>query len=413
MRLPVFFCWCLLFSGVCSASWWDAYDLSKTAVVVKPVADLFVQSAEHYTNVKPATALFRHQALSCEPSVSLPCMRAHQALFNECMVDARIEGHEVIGRVPKAVYGYDAYDSSIKMPIDSFYADKRSVVFLSDLIERGVSLDYIPAPAWEHDVDQMTVTLMLPWTDAQQTQQKFSVGTRFVRIEQNDTFTHYAIVYVDYAHLKPVFAFVPKTLCVSEALKKHPRALFVKILKTLLDYVQPGLIPYVWGGSSFVQSFPNEPYALVNRNELNQAVSYYQRVPAGQEKSGFDCSELVWRIAQMAGLDYVFKNTGMIEQQGIILKHNELLSAGDLIWIRGHVMIADDVLHDKLAEAASYGSGFGRVHEIDLAKRFYGISQYRELEDAYRKHACLTLLNANGGNATSCKPFKLFKLVED
>jgi hypothetical protein len=152
---------------------------------------------------------------------------------------------------------------------------------------------------------------------------------------------------------------------------------------------------------------------LVTRNELNQTISYYQRAPAGREKSGFDCSELVWRVAQMAGVDYVFKNTGMIEQQGTLLPEHEPLRSGDLIWIRGHVMIADDVLHNKLAEAASYGAGFGRVHEIDLVKRFYGISTYRELEDVYRKHGCLMLLKADGNNSTNCKPFKLFKLIED
>ncbi len=411
MRYP-FFLWMfctVVYSMTLCGSWWESYDLEKTAIVTAPVADLFVQSAQYYTSFKPATALYKHQALSCEPTVSLACMRAHQVIFNEMLVDANSDGKEVVGRIPNAVYDAVNRGIAVQVPVATFYSDARSVVFLSELVQRGVPLDYIPAPVWQHDNEQKTITLMLPWTD-ELASIHFSAGTRFVRILQNDTFTHYAVVYVDYKNMKPIMSFVPKALCVPSW--KNKRLLFVHILRSLLAKARLGVIPYVWGGRSFVTPFPDKPYSLVSRTVLDKNVTYYQRMPAFQRPMGFDCSGLVWRIAQMVGLPYNFSNTGMIDRQGQPLQPHEHVQLGDLIWLRGHVMIADDPVHNTLAEAAGYGAGFGKVHSIDLAKRMYGISTYADLEDAYRKQNCLMLLKADGSNATSCKPFKIVKLID-
>lgn len=388
----------------------QAYDPEHTAVVIVPYADMLLHPARHYGMASTAL-LYKNLAVSCEPTMSLPCARVHQVLFNEYLFDAHRDGNEICGRIPQAVYGNDAYDTTVKKPRASFCTRARSVIFLADLIKKGFSLDFLPCLVRDKRCaeNQETVTLMLPWTDPA-TNTLFSAGTRFVRTRDRDSSVAYGIVFVDFKKMRPVFAAVPKHLCVPEELKQYPRLLFVMLLKAMLDYSRPGIIPYVWGGSSFNKPLPDERYALVLRTVGDSSTPCYERPHGTYPHSGFDCSELVWRTAQTAGLNYTFKNTGMIEQEGRPLGLSEHVLPGDLIWIRGHVMIADPG-DNTLIEAAGYASGFGKVQEIELVHRIYGISTYAELERAYREGRCIKLLDSGGTNATACKLFKLIKLV--
>jgi hypothetical protein len=55
---------------------------------------------------------------------------------------------------------------------------------------------------------------------------------------------------------------------------------------------------------------------------------------------------------------------------------------GDLILVRGHVMIVSDTTKNLLIEARSYGHGYGKLHEIPIGEVFENINTYKDLSEA-------------------------------
>ena len=187
------------------------------------------------------------------------------------------------------------------------------------------------------------------------------------------------------------------------------RKLFVATLNNLLDYVEllPGnkVIPYVWGGSSCL-SFSEDGKFLDDgkcwvRSEY--PIIY----------TGYDCSELVWRLARISGLDeQIYKTTLPLWQNGHALTDTDVLEDGDLILIPGHVMIVSSISGNELIESSGYGFGYGSVHRVGLPQRFEGITSYDELLKAYQAHQPLTLLQRDGSIQKQYPEFKLVKLCK-
>src|SRR5690606_17679975 len=110
---------------------------------------------------------------------------------------------------------------------------------------------------------------------------------------------------------------------------------------------------------------------------------YHYDKDTSATKSGFDCSGVIARATQICGIPYFCKNTATIPHCLKPLQKEQELHNGDLILIRGHVMIVFDVAKNLLIEARGYTHGYGKLQEIPINQVFEGIQTYKDLTDAY------------------------------
>lgn len=109
-------------------------------------------------------------------------------------------------------------------------------------------------------------------------------------------------------------------------------------------------------------------------------------------KSGFDCSALILRAAQIAGLPFYFRNTTTIAAHLKPLTIQDSLEDGDIIFMRGHVMVIASIKRNTCIEARSYGGGYGKVQEIHVQDLYKDITTLEELKDAYLTNKKVELL---------------------
>jgi cell wall-associated NlpC family hydrolase len=164
--------------------------------------------------------------------------------------------------------------------------------------------------------------------------------------------------------------------------KKERIADYVTLLKKWA-HQKTGSIAYVWGGTSFISTI-NKPFSEVFQTKDVKTYSFYQHEDdISSPKNGFDCSGLITRATQICAIPYFCKNTTTIAHCLKPLAKETALSEGDLILIKGHVMVVSDIQKNLLIEARSYGHGYGKLHEIPLNKVFDGINNYQDLLEVY------------------------------
>ncbi len=405
-KVKLCFWFCLLAFSAGKAYWWDHYDLSKTAVVSVSVSDMLLNVASYYTSAIPR-ALYKSLPLSCEPT-GFPCVRVHQMLFNELFFDVLCMNDECSGKVPYAYYGYNVLK---RQPLNSYCLLSTNIIFLDELAKRKL-LKFIPVPSHLNRNSSKIVTLKLPWKD-KQTGLKFSAGTRFVRAVKHDREKSFAVRYIDFEKLKPVSAFIPKERCM--IYEKHTslqlRSDFIGLIRLWINHAAPRIIPYVLGGSCYLCGVDDTRPYLKEQSILGQKAAVYKRKETNKPCWGFDCSELIWRAAQIVGIDYPWKSSLMVERFLKPLKKGQRLEHGDIIWIPGHVMIVSDVKDNLLIESVGYKSGFGKVHEIALKDRIQGCPNYSILVRMLHEQKKLRLI---GDKMTKCVhescQFKILKL---
>ena len=188
--------------------------------------------------------------------------------------------------------------------------------------------------------------------------------------------------------------------------------LYVDILKMWATRPD-GFIPYVLGGNSMTHACTQTEFAIRETTAANgTALKLYEwpNYTTNKPKTGFDCSGLIARAAQIAGMPYFYKNTVTIANYLKALKPTEHLSNGDIIWFAGHVMVVSDIKNNKTIEARGYDHGFGKVQEIELEKVFKGITTYAQLVAAYRNKKPLERLNKEGIAVQVIPTFSLLKI---
>ena len=321
--------------------------------------------------------------------------RAHQGLYNDIGFCSEETADKIKISYPHIVYGFNG---KTKKPLSSFWAQKKHIAPLNELDDE--LLDAIPHP---HYAQQPTIVLTYPWKE-------FSVGTRFKHIAEQDTKKTYAIKRIDHTTNTVVYDFIPKKHAIQEIKQDahDTRKLFVKTINDLVDKVeksgQNNVIPYVWGGSSFTKPYQDEAFhkkdGTWHRNEKHGT------------HDGYDCSEFVMRMAKIAGIDFPWKTTSMIERAKRALDSTDELEDGDLIWVPGHVMIVSNIKRNEIIESRAYASGYGCVHRITLEECFDGISTYDDLLHRYYAKEKIKFKNKDGTIAEKTYNFKLLKLIE-
>jgi hypothetical protein len=358
----------------------DAKNGKNNGVINKPVIDLFIDL--------PIQASLPPAAFS--DAIGTHCRRVHQGLFNERVTIVAVQGDFVQISFDNVVYGIDEKTGK---PLSTFWAKKRDIMFLGDT----VSEELFPPPFYVHDAS--VLVLIRPF-------EEYSLATRFVRAPAFDKEDSYAVKRIDVHTLSPHLFFIPKSHAEIEKCrsKKQMRAAFVHLAYDIIDYAdgQNGLIvPYVWGGSSFVCGYEDAFEGLDKK---------WMRNGPNDPFMGYDCSEFVLRLAQICGIPYRWKTTVMLNQCGKEIFHKADIKEGDLIWVPGHVMIVSDLSNNELIESAGYESGFGKVQSISLEKRFAHIKTYDDLWKAYEAQQPLTILKKDGTVREVKKSFKFITL---
>jgi hypothetical protein len=155
-------------------------------------------------------------------------------------------------------------------------------------------------------------------------------------------------------------------------------------------------------GTSFVQK------KIINNLP---ATSYALSDDATTPKTGLDCTGLIVRAAQIVGIPYFFKNSTTIGALMRPLQPHESLHAGDIILVRGHVMIVADTKRNTLVEARGQDHGYGKVHEIPLKNVFKGMTTFDDLQTAHATQKRLIRFDSRGVERNTFATFSLFSLA--
>lgn len=318
-----------------------------------------------------------------------PCKRAHQGLFNEQVeLVQEKDGFLQISYDDAVIYGIDSNNQRLS----HFWISKQQAVALAHL-----SQELLSAVPTQKD---NSIVLTLPWHG-------LSVGTHLVRTPGKDTGDDYAVVIPNYQTAIIHQHFVPKTHAIEymQRSTQKSRKLFLRIVNDLINHAhkQAQVIPYVWGGSSYIHA--NDPD---DAHHINGA---WERKKQGLVYTGYDCSELIMRVAQMVGIPFPWKLSGMIHINCRPVSSSQDLENGDIIWIQGHVMIVNNIANNEVIEARGYKSGYGKIHRIKLDELFQNVHTFNDLLEIYFNKKPISLKNRKGGIVKTYDNCKLFKLL--
>lgn len=311
------------------------------------------------------------------PDTPGSCVRAHQGLLSEvctCVAvrDRGENGDELQVRFDSIIYGFDR---ETEAPLGNFWMKKAQALLYDELPEHKAEA----VPVSVGVCDESVVTLIHPW-------KQFSLGTRFKRAEYFDTNNAYAILVPNYDAQSTLIDFVShRDAWVNNyRTPQEARAKFVWLLNDAVDSAaeegEDQVMAYGWGCSSRRRTYTQGEF------ELKDGAWY--RPDNGECHSGYDCSGLAMRLAQIAGVmselgdtDIIFpwKTTGAMKKGMAPVESLDALRAGDFIWIPGHVMIISNKSKCEVIEARGYASGWGCVHRTTLSDLFDGIETWEDL----------------------------------
>ncbi|HEV2600812.1 MAG TPA: hypothetical protein VGT41_00805 [Candidatus Babeliales bacterium] len=325
------------------------------------------------------------------------CRRAHQGLYNEIIFCSAQALSFAQVYCPNAIYGFDETTGESR---NSFWLYQNQIQLFTDIDKH--LLQAIPNPAYGAEP---TVVLIYPWNN-------FSIGTRFNYLPEQDTHNAYAIVYADYHNNELLFDFIPKHDAIIEKNQDEDatRNLMVTIAQNLIDRValsaEHAVIPFVWGGSSFIR--------FATDYDFYQENGVWHRNDIEQPYTGYDNSEFVMRMAQMAGVSFPYKTTtaiglGLAQQA---LQTHDTLKEGDLIWAPGYVAIISNIERNEIIQARGYSSGYGCIHRCTLSECFTNITTYDELLDAYFSETPIQFRDRQGNPIGQSINFKILKLID-
>lgn len=382
----------------------------KKALVMVPVADIIGNPVSTF-NLAPTTQeSYEKFSISGGPgNSSLQCPRIHQLLFNETVDIVSEQGDEVAIHITSAYF----ITHTNHKPQTLYWTLKKNLISYEKLERKKLPLSYIPPTRDFNNKNPQEsahiIGLLQPFYDAN-TQQTFSAGTQFVYDLQKSTASHFFVYIFDKATTMFTTNLIPRAdaLIIEAKNNTDAIALFVQILKRWAHSAQ-GVIPYVWGGCSF-SSTCNAKVTQKSTGDTATNTSLYHRSDCSSPYNGYDCTGLILRAAQLAGIPYFYKNSYTLAHYLKIVTALSALNIGDIIWIPGHVMVISSLHPALLIEARGYPHGYGIVHEIALEKVFKGIKSYAQLMYAFNKQKPLIRLNKKGQEMEKIKRFKVLSL---
>lgn len=383
------------------------YQKPYLALTLVPIADLVDSPLQDIYSEKLIKDAYNSLPLYSKPNSI--CLRQNQLVFNEIVTIIKEKGDEVLIEIPNFFYlikNIDEVDPSlrVKLPINRYWTLKSNLISLKKLQEYGLDITKLPPPisfAKKDNEYAHVVTLAMPFTD-QERKITYSAGTRFIAAQNSKN----AITVYIYDGNKADFILkeIPSHLFINPV-KTHDEKIkqFVALVKRWA-HLDNGFIPYVWRGMSFSQASYSQPIRVpLHDNKLAYEIVDFSYSP----KSGFNCSGLICRAAQICGIPFFYRNSlGFFLDE---VKPYESLEEGDLIWMPNHVMIISDMQKNLIVEARGYESGVGRVREVTINEIFKNIHSFEQLRKIIQKKhfLCLKIINQKINTIPCIKILKL------
>lgn len=370
---------------------------SYRAIVIDPVVDLVgsPMPKEDYATIPVCGG-------QKEPFIA--CKRGHQLLFNEIVEVIRQEKDQLCVKVPNIFY--------ITQPngkkYNYYWAEKKHFLPLENLHDHSK----IPSPISPKNPPQdIHIVLIKPYRD-NALNITYSAGTRFVPVQLHTKSKKIPVWRYNHKNKKHETISLPKQYCLTIKNTDPDKKInqFVNIMRSWAT-MKNGYIPYVWGGNSYIHEAHSgtmtEHITQKNGKEISfYTIKNYNNPPL----SGFDCSGLILRAAQICNMPYYLKNTTTLAHYLDEINQHTSIKNGDLIWIPRHVMVVSDVKKNLLIEARSYSHGFGKVHEIPLHKVFKNIKTYNDLIAYKTAHKPLERIDKWGNTMDTFKDFKILNI---
>jgi cell wall-associated NlpC family hydrolase len=359
-------------------------------VTIVPVTDLIGAELAHEA---PQTYAML-PASSAEKNCS-SCPRMHQLLYNELVYITDQGEKQYKVAVPNSYFTTDHHRKE-----HEYWVLKEHVVPLKELNSYGVTQAHIPQPISfkkRRIKPGKTVALAHPYYDPI-TKQTYSIGTRFVLAPEQSNPNSVSVYAFDRSKKQLATVPIAKAKCCAQPEKTREEQVkqFVTLLKQWA-HPEAGIIAYVWGGSSCTTNCSCHVPTKKEGGIRPLAGSYYTcDTCIKNPRTGFDCSGLVLRAAQLAGIPLFCKNTRTLAAELSEVDTAEQIETGDLILIPGHVMIISDRARNLIIEARSYDHGYGKVHEIKLDREFKDIETFEQLYEHNTAGKPLLRLNAEG-----------------
>ncbi len=408
----------LLILGVIFSPLFSAFRIKSCVgdeiVFKNPVADLTSRAPSDYGILGTYIKTY-----SPEPN---GCIRCFQALFNERGTVLQEKGDYVRVGFSHCFYvdseaGFNSEKGGI---FESVYWAKRSdIITLAELKSCGFDT-LIPEPISYKNPSSVAmdgvVTLRAPWKD-KATGQVFSAGTRFVSLPSErcgkGRIPVKILTFKDEKIGKRLCS-IPVKVCQRSTMLRNEieiRDTFVGLLNEWCEKSLCSIIPYVWGGGSYTGRVPRNGFVkkiVFNKDgDKEIKIGYWDRPCVCGDPTGFDCSMLILRAAQICKIPYFCRTSATVAAVLQPLKKDERAQPGDIIWVEGHVLVLVD--DNSVIAAERYASGFGAVLKTPIARRFGGIKTYKDLEKLYFEKKPLDLLTVDEQPFVS-KEFKIFKL---
>ncbi len=371
----------------------------KYAVVTAPVLDAIIKPKSEQI----LDSSFYKQLSCAVEKGSLSPFRVHQLIYNEVVKVKEDREHELLVELLNVIY----VDKQNNNSACAFWCLKEQVVIL-DESQYEKFKPYLPEPFEVQSVFEMQntqITLKEPWYSSMKGV-IYSAGTSFRRNSSYDTNDEYGVYLFNAKPLTIEIMLIPKSKVYAPSgnLLQDRLKDFVNLLKSWCQYTE-NEIAYIWGGCSFTEKYLPKFQLVKINNEL-----LWDRTKTACCHSGFDCSGLVLRAAQIVRLPYWFKNTTTIKKNLASRKATELLAEGDLIWFPGHVMVIADIKNNLVIESRGYAAGYGKVHMTSLKTLFKGISTFDELRRVQYDKGPLMLLNSKGEDLKEITEFDILKI---
>lgn len=376
------------------------------ALVIKPIIDLVGAPLESLCTNSSVQKMYSHLSLATIKDCGHQ-QRLHQLLFNEIVDVLEEKNSQVKIKVP-----YLFYCTKINsQPQDIYWTQKKWLVPLKNLAIQLVN-HTLPEPinymqTEKNKTDATHALLVEPYYD-KGLHKTLSFGTRFV-VHSHDNRGVKVWRYNPITHINEQLILPYNSVLIQ---KKQPTidtaiSTFITLARRCTEQLE-GVVAYVWGGCSFTHRIAQN-FITQTKKYHNCAHSFYARSNDTTPKNGFDCSGLITRTAQMAGIPYFFKNTFTAQAylQEIGSKNPEV---GDLIWIPGHIMIISDIEKQLLIEARGYQHGYGIVQEIPLNKVFKNIATFTDLQNAIHNKKPVVRLDSLGQERDWYSDIKILSL---
>lgn len=383
------------------------------ALTIVPVANLSFQPLAPLFPHKNVLRLYQEMTLEGTKGSVRSCPRAHQLIFNEIIEIADHVGDEVLVRIPQC---YFTTNTPPFTKNHEYWSHKSFFIPLKKLKHHALDLSQVPSPIdFESgsiaNANAGVATLLFPYKNPA-TDTVFSAGTRFVTAQPTQKEDEHVIVWVfDHESWTTQKLSIPKHLCIIHYPqdKELLRTAFVQLLRLWAESSTNSVIPYVWGGCSFTTFYPTD-MITGPENPTPKATSPFFINNKKIMGTGFDCSGVILRAAQILNIPYFFKNSFTALNTLTHIMDYKDLKIGDLLYIAGHVMIVADLKKNTLIEARSHYHGFGKLQEIKLSDEFKGITTYQQLISAYTQKKPLERLDARRNIIAIITDAQLLKL---